>query len=123
MAPERFYGSVTETRQTIETYARTTQTDIDAEKWAGEEANSGGGAPDPSQIAPQAQADKAPEVTAAEKQAVGHVRELTDDQRDRIVRSDEFNVFLDRTSRLVERALCNSTDIMFDTLGPGEEGA
>ena len=106
----------------VETYARTTQTDIDAEKWAGEEANACA-LPDPSsQHAPQAQADKAPEASSAEKQGVLPLRDLSEEQKERIARSDDFTVFLDRTSRLVERALSNSADIMFDALGPGDEG-
>lgn len=106
----------------METYARTTQTDIDAEKWAGEEANACA-LPDPSsQHAPQAQADKAPEASSAEKQGVLPLRDLSEEQKERIARSDDFTVFLDRTSRLVERALSNSADIMFDALGPGDEG-
>ena len=48
--------------------------------------------------------------------------ELSGEQVDRIVASDDFGAFMDRASRLVERALCDSSDILFDYLrGDSEE--
>ena len=49
--------------------------------------------------------------------------EMSAEQRDKIVASDEFITFFDRASRLVERALCEPSDILFDYVaGSGEEG-
>ena len=49
--------------------------------------------------------------------------EISAEQRDKIVASDEFMIFFDRASRLVERALCSPSDILFDYVsGSGEEG-
>ena len=52
-----------------------------------------------------------------------HSGELSQEQLDRILVSDDFKVFVDRTTRLVERALCDSSDILFDYLtGANGEG-
>ena len=52
-----------------------------------------------------------------------HSGELSQEQLDRILISDDFKVFVDRTTRLVERALCDSSDILFDYLtGANGEG-
>lgn len=49
--------------------------------------------------------------------------EMSSEQRDKIVASDEFLTFFDRASRLVERALTTPSDILFDYVsGSGEEG-
>ena len=49
--------------------------------------------------------------------------EMSAEQRDKIIASDEFLTFFDRASRLVERALCSPSDILFDYIsGSGEEG-
>ena len=57
-------------------------------------------------------------------QAPSYQTELSQEQLDRILLSDDFKVFVDRTSRLVERALCDSSDILFDYLtgANGEAG-
>ena len=48
---------------------------------------------------------------------------MSTEQRDKIVASDEFMMFFDRASRLVERALTVPSDILFDYVsGSGEEG-
>jgi hypothetical protein len=49
--------------------------------------------------------------------------EMSPEQRDRIIASDGFMTFFDRASRLVERALCEPSDILFDYVsGSMEEG-
>ena len=49
--------------------------------------------------------------------------ELSQEQLDRVLVSDDFKVFVDRTSRLMERALCDSSDILFDYItGANGEG-
>lgn len=40
--------------------------------------------------------------------------EMSSEQVDRIISSEGFISFIDRSSRLVERALCDSSDILFD---------
>ena len=48
---------------------------------------------------------------------------MSAEQRDKIVASDEFLMFFDRASRLVERALCSPSDILFDYVSAsGEDG-
>lgn len=48
---------------------------------------------------------------------------MSAEQRDKITASDEFMTFFDRASRLVERALCEPSDILFDYVsGSAEEG-
>ena len=39
---------------------------------------------------------------------------MSQEQLDRIMLSEDFSVFVERTSRLMERALCDSSDILFD---------
>ena len=62
-------------------------------------------------------------TSQAKSQAVPVGLEMSAEQRDKIVASDEFITFFDRASRLVERALCEPSDILFDYVGgSGEEG-
>ena len=46
---------------------------------------------------------------------------MSGEQVDRIVASDDFSTFIDRATRLMERALCDSSDILFDYI-VGNEG-
>ena len=49
--------------------------------------------------------------------------EMSSEQKEKIIGSDEFMTFFDRASRVVERALCEPSDIFFDHIaGTGEEG-
>ncbi|XP_043272905.1 cytoplasmic dynein 1 intermediate chain isoform X28 [Venturia canescens] len=52
------------------------------------------------------------------------VRELSEEEKQMIILSEDFQRFLDRTSRVVERALAESVDIYTDYTGTldGEEG-
>lgn len=45
------------------------------------------------------------------------VIQLTDEERDAIMRSDRFHRFFDRASRLIERALDEPADIFIDYSG------
>ncbi len=38
-----------------------------------------------------------------------------------LMRSESFQLFLDRTSRIIERAICEDTDIFIDYTGVKEE--
>ena len=46
---------------------------------------------------------------------------MSDDQKYLIVGSDEFSSFLERSSRVMERALADSSDILFDFIVDQEE--
>ncbi|XP_044010821.1 cytoplasmic dynein 1 intermediate chain isoform X3 [Aphidius gifuensis] len=69
-----------------------------------------------------------PAVTQVEQQKElekpKEVRELSEEEKQMIVLSEDFQRFLDRSSRLVERALAESVDIYADYTGTldGEEG-
>jgi len=45
------------------------------------------------------------------------VRELSEEEKQMIILSEDFQRFLDRTSRIVERALGESVDIYTDYAG------
>lgn len=45
------------------------------------------------------------------------VRELSEDQKMMIILSEDFQRFVDRTGRIMERALCESVDIYTDYTG------
>ncbi|KAK0164160.1 hypothetical protein PV328_002819 [Microctonus aethiopoides] len=69
-----------------------------------------------------------PAVTQVEQQKdvekPKEVRELSEEEKQMIILSEDFQRFIDRTSRLVERALAESVDIYADYTGTldGEEG-
>ncbi|XP_056632190.1 cytoplasmic dynein 1 intermediate chain isoform X16 [Diorhabda carinulata] len=68
-----------------------------------------------------------PAVTALEqeqrKEEVKEIRELSEEEKQMIILSEEFQHFIDRTGRIMERALCESVDIYMDYTGSlGEEG-
>lgn len=52
------------------------------------------------------------------------VRELSEEEKQMIILSEDFQRFIDRTSRIVERALGESVDIYTDYTGTmdGEDG-
>uniref|UniRef100_H0VIB7 Dynein cytoplasmic 1 intermediate chain 1 n=1 Tax=Cavia porcellus TaxID=10141 RepID=H0VIB7_CAVPO len=55
--------------------------------------------------------DKKPEVKEAPP------RELTEEEKQQILHSEEFLIFFDRTIRVIERALAEDSDIFFDYSG------
>ncbi|XP_076393590.1 cytoplasmic dynein 1 intermediate chain short wing isoform X21 [Megachile rotundata] len=59
-----------------------------------------------------------------EKEKPKEVRELSEEEKQMIILSEDFQRFLDRTSRIVERALGESVDIYTDYTGTvdGEDG-
>ncbi|XP_050506874.1 cytoplasmic dynein 1 intermediate chain isoform X6 [Diabrotica virgifera virgifera] len=68
-----------------------------------------------------------PAVTALEqeqkKEEVKEIRELSEEEKQMIILSEEFQHFIDRAGRVMERALCESVDIYMDYTGSlGEEG-
>ncbi|XP_071444751.1 cytoplasmic dynein 1 intermediate chain isoform X5 [Hetaerina americana] len=64
------------------------------------------------------------EEAAAAKQAPKSVRELSEEEKQTIILSEDFQRFLDRTGRLMERALAEQVDIYTDYTGAsnGEDG-
>lgn len=49
--------------------------------------------------------------------------ELSSEQIDRIMGTDEFSAFVNRTTRLIERAMSETSDILFDkVINGGKEG-
>ncbi|XP_046391953.1 cytoplasmic dynein 1 intermediate chain isoform X13 [Ischnura elegans] len=64
------------------------------------------------------------EEAAAAKQAPKTVRELSEEEKQTIILSEDFQRFLDRTGRLMERALAEQVDIYTDYTGAsnGEDG-
>lgn len=51
------------------------------------------------------------------------MRELSEEEKQMVILSEDFQRFIDRAGRLVERALCESVDIYTDYAGStGEEG-
>ncbi|XP_044727285.1 cytoplasmic dynein 1 intermediate chain isoform X2 [Chrysoperla carnea] len=62
-----------------------------------------------------------PAVTAVEQQQekkeVKEVRELSEEEKQMIILSEDFQRFIDRAGRIVERALCESVDVCTDYTG------
>lgn len=53
------------------------------------------------------------------------VRELSEEEKQMIILSEDFQRFMDRTGRIIERALSENVDIYMDyaCMGDGEDGA
>ena len=49
------------------------------------------------------------------------IKEYTEDEKERIIHSEEFVRFLDRTSKVIERAIAEDVDIFIDYGGNKEE--
>lgn len=67
-----------------------------------------------------------PAVTAVEqeqkKEEIKEVRELSEEEKQMIILSEDFQHFMDKAGRIMERALCESVDIYMDYTGClGEE--
>ncbi|CAG9773101.1 unnamed protein product [Ceutorhynchus assimilis] len=67
-----------------------------------------------------------PAVTQVEQEAKKEenkeIRELSEEEKQMIILSEEFQQFVDHAGRIMERALCESVDIYTDYSGIGEEG-
>ena len=53
------------------------------------------------------------------------MRELTEEEKTAIIKTEDFQCFLDRSSRVIERAMAQDVDIFTDYSGidgEGEEG-
>ncbi len=47
----------------------------------------------------------------------GHPRELTEEEKQQVLHSEEFLIFFDRSIRVMERALAEDSNIFFDYSG------
>ncbi|KAL1509398.1 hypothetical protein ABEB36_004144 [Hypothenemus hampei] len=61
------------------------------------------------------------EQEAKKEQEAKEVRELSEEEKQMIILSEDFQQFMDRTGRIMERALCETVDIYTDYSGIGEE--
>ena len=106
--------------QEVEVYAKMTQTDPLQENVSDNEEE-----PElPSESAKLGTqvSEKPPQDTDTERPApkFSHL-EFSGEQVDKIMATEDFSIFIDRASRLMERALCDP-DILFDhILGEGED--
>lgn len=48
---------------------------------------------------------------------LGHPRELTEEEKQQVLHSEEFVIFFDRSIRVMERALAEDSNIFFDYSG------
>ena len=47
-------------------------------------------------------------------------KELTEEEKEQIETTEDYRVFIDHTTRLMERALCENLDIFIDYEGKGD---
>lgn len=109
--------------QEVVVYAKMTQTDVVQQERTSDNEEESELPPESSKLGAQA-AEKAPQDADTERPppTFSHL-EFSGEQVDRIMATEDFSTFIDRASRLVERALCDSSDILFDYIsGEGEEG-
>ncbi|XP_053120831.1 cytoplasmic dynein 1 intermediate chain 1 isoform X7 [Hemicordylus capensis] len=95
----------------VVSYSKETQTPLDAHRSEEDEE-------DEELVEPKAQNDSEIE-TQEKKQDVKEAppRELTEEEKQQILHSEEFLIFFDRTIRVIERALAEDSDIFFDYSG------
>ncbi|XP_030753676.1 cytoplasmic dynein 1 intermediate chain isoform X12 [Sitophilus oryzae] len=67
-----------------------------------------------------------PAVTQVEQEAkkeheTKEIRELSEEEKQMIILSEDFQQFIDRSGRIMERALCETVDIYTDYSGIGED--
>ena len=106
----------------MEVYAKQTQTDVVVEDRSSDQEDDSGSPAEP--VRPDRHDPDRPSQGPddQERPVLRSNIELSGEQVDRIVASDDFCSFMDRASRLVERALCEPSDILFDFLrGDSEE--
>uniref|UniRef100_A0AAR5Q3C0 Cytoplasmic dynein 1 intermediate chain n=1 Tax=Dendroctonus ponderosae TaxID=77166 RepID=A0AAR5Q3C0_DENPD len=62
------------------------------------------------------------EQDAKKEQEAKEIRDLSEEEQQMIILSENFQHFMDRAGRIMERALCETVDIYTDYSGIGEEG-
>lgn len=70
---------------------------------------------------PKPEIIEVPEPVAEEHKEEPPIIELSDDQKEQILNSQEFGRFFDKATRLIERALCEDIDIFMDYSGNEED--
>ena len=75
----------------------------------------------PLQVDEQGPPQQAVATKETEAVPVISVDTLSEEQIEQIMASEEFGVFMDQSSRVMERALADSSDILFDRLMEHEE--
>ncbi|XP_072332044.1 cytoplasmic dynein 1 intermediate chain 2-like isoform X1 [Scyliorhinus torazame] len=93
----------------IVTYTKETQTPVIAQKTEAEEEEE--------DIVPKQAIEPEPEQIQKEEVNEGALRELTEEEKQQILHSDEFLTFFDHSTRIIERALAEHKDLFFDYSG------
>uniref|UniRef100_A0AAZ3RF73 Uncharacterized protein n=1 Tax=Oncorhynchus tshawytscha TaxID=74940 RepID=A0AAZ3RF73_ONCTS len=94
------------------TYTKETQTPSAAHQSEEEEEDE-----ESSELKASPQTDQPEEEGEAEDSKEAHPRELTEEEREQILHSEDFLVFFERSVSVVERALAEEGDIFFDYSG------
>ncbi|XP_032879851.1 cytoplasmic dynein 1 intermediate chain 2 isoform X2 [Amblyraja radiata] len=92
----------------IVTYTKGTQTPVITQKAEEEEEE---------EIIPKQVAEPEPIQIQKEEDKEGLSRELTEEEKQQIIHSDEFLTFFDHSTRIIERALAEHKDLFFDYSG------
>lgn len=111
----------------VEVYAKQTQTDavhvkekVSDEEEEGELSQPSGDLQGSGSAFKQSHKD---DTIEPEKQFTTPQVELSSEQVDRIMGTDDFSAFVNRTTRLIERAMSETSDILFDNvINGGKEG-
>ncbi|XP_078260069.1 cytoplasmic dynein 1 intermediate chain 2-like isoform X3 [Rhinoraja longicauda] len=93
----------------IVTYTKGTQTPVITQKAEAEEEEE--------EIIPTQVAEPEPIQIQKEEDKEGLSRELTEEEKQQIIHSDEFLTFFDHSTRIIERALAEHKDLFFDYSG------
>ncbi|KAJ8290750.1 hypothetical protein GJAV_G00017030 [Gymnothorax javanicus] len=95
----------------VVSYSKETQTPLAAHQSEEEEEDE-----EISEPKPGPEIDQQEEEEKQETNEI-HPRELTEEEKQQVLHSEEFLIFFDRTIRVVERALAEESDIFFDYSG------
>ncbi|KAI1885736.1 hypothetical protein AGOR_G00206880 [Albula goreensis] len=95
----------------VVSYSKETQTPLAAHQSEEEEEDE-----EITEPKPGPESDQQEEEEKRETKEI-HPRELTEEEKQQVLHSEEFLIFFDRTIRVVERALAEESDIFFDYSG------
>uniref|UniRef100_A0A8C9TVE6 Dynein cytoplasmic 1 intermediate chain 1b n=1 Tax=Scleropages formosus TaxID=113540 RepID=A0A8C9TVE6_SCLFO len=95
----------------VVSYSKETQTPLAAHQSEEEEDDE-----EVTEPKPGAQSNEEDEEEKQETNEI-HPRELTEEEKQQVLHSEEFLIFFDRTIRVMERALAEESDIFFDYSG------
>uniref|UniRef100_UPI00398F8749 cytoplasmic dynein 1 intermediate chain 2-like isoform X8 n=1 Tax=Pristiophorus japonicus TaxID=55135 RepID=UPI00398F8749 len=94
----------------VVTYTKETQTPVITQKIEAEEEEE-------EDIIPKQAIEPEPEQVQKEDDKEGAQHELTEEEKQQIIHSDEFLTFFDHSTRIIERALAEHKDLFFDYSG------